>query len=242
MNTILKTLSRPLAAGLGAFVLYAATLVLPSQASAADAPWTNTFNLGTITTTSPTFKDWDPADGGSFGAAFVFKDNDTGVLNASGYSQSGFLNYTRRSPEPYSYSNANLFQNNYTFSLDKASSLALNIGLSVDSSAVAAFESALSISLTGKNGYSWQGTIAGASWEKIWGNLEAGDYTLSISGKYGANGRGAEGFIQGYDAVFAAGEAQPGDVPLPAALVLLGTALAGAGVYGRRKTKVAQAA
>ncbi|MBE1237696.1 VPLPA-CTERM sorting domain-containing protein [Phaeovibrio sulfidiphilus] len=242
MNTILKTLSRPVVAGLGAVALYAATLMFPSHASAADAPWTNTFNMGTISATSSTFNKWDPKAGGSFGASFVFKNNEIGVLNASGLGQAGYMNYTRKSPERYSYSNANLFQNNYTFALDKASSFALNIGLGIDTAVIAAFEGPLAISLSSKTGYTWNGTITGASWEKIWGNLEAGDYTLSISGKYGADGRGAESFIQGYSATFLAGEAQPGDVPLPAALVLLGTALAGAGVYGRRKATAARAA
>ncbi|MBE1236743.1 VPLPA-CTERM sorting domain-containing protein [Phaeovibrio sulfidiphilus] len=129
------------------------------------------------------------------------------------------------------------FTNTYDFSLHKDSSLNLALNLTGKDGTQTSFAGeSLTVRLTGKNGFSFTETFGGVNWSHIWGNLKAGDYTLSISGQYGLDAKCTrDGFLQGYQGSFSVGDATPGDVPLPGALILLGSALAGAGAWGRRK-------
>ncbi|MBE1237801.1 hypothetical protein IHV25_09095 [Phaeovibrio sulfidiphilus] len=136
------------------------------------------------------------------------------------------------------------FTNTYTFSLERSSNLSMNLFSGeeavrrgfLSSGYEGLLNNSLLITLTGDNGFSETRKVTAATWSSVWSDLAAGNYTLSIAGKYGYklmpdyNGL----LVQGYGGEFNISDAAPGDVPLPGALVLLGTALAGAGAYGRR--------
>lgn len=84
------------------------------------------------------------------------------------------------------------------------------------------------------------GQSQNGGWLINFSGLEQGNYRLSLSGEVGLVHPDVEKYFQGqsYLVELAAGNAgDPSQVPLPGALVLLGTALAGGGVMMRRKSK-----
>ncbi|MBE1236927.1 hypothetical protein IHV25_04605 [Phaeovibrio sulfidiphilus] len=90
-------------------------------------------------------------------------------------------------------------------------------------------------------GVNWTGVLDGKAGmgdlSAVWAYLESGDYVLSLSGTIGGfldgslDGLDFRGQYAGFSVTFS-------DVPLPGALVLLGTALAGAGAVARRRHRV----
>lgn len=89
-------------------------------------------------------------------------------------------------------------------------------------------------------GVSWTGIVDGKSGAEslsaVWAYLERGDYVLTMSGMIGGFGTGS---LDGLDfrGQYASFDVRFNDVPLPGALVLFGTALAGAGAIGRRRQR-----
>ncbi|MBE1236742.1 VPLPA-CTERM sorting domain-containing protein [Phaeovibrio sulfidiphilus] len=228
---------------MGMAVLLVSVLFSPLTANAAVRDMH--FDLGTISKEG-TGGHWKPSAGGKFTATYTSATIvGTGPVAAFG---------TARGEKGYSEVKASLggvsfhkpsksFTNTYAFSLHKDSSLNLDLAVgkyAVETNhlgaATAFVNNSLTVTLTGKNGFTESLTVTGGKWSNLWGKLKAGDYVLSISGEYGFEKAKVLGaFHQGYAGSFQVGDVQPGDVPLPGALVLLGTALAGAGVWGRRK-------
>ncbi|MBE1237802.1 hypothetical protein IHV25_09100 [Phaeovibrio sulfidiphilus] len=234
-----------------AAILFTVMLV-PSAANAAVVGGT-TINLGALKGTGTVN---EATQVGTFNSTFSAK------LNFSGSEDLSIVSSARGAfgtPSGRGYgmgisagSPSVAFTNNYTFSLERASNLSMNVfnGYEAVRRGLLApgfqglYNNTFQVTLTGDNGFSQTRDVTAASWAAVWSDLAAGNYTLSISGRYGYQRISSMSgmLLQGYGGVFNISDAAPGDVPLPGALILLGTAITGAGVWGRRRTRKTRAA
>ncbi|MBE1236902.1 hypothetical protein IHV25_04480 [Phaeovibrio sulfidiphilus] len=227
--------NRLLGAVLGAIALLASTAFAPATASAADY----SLNMG------------------SFGQAGKPWDASTVVLNGEfwrPFERESVKHYLwgkrpdRTTWETSFYSapkgsgnTAATFSDAYSFSLKTAASMAFSLRL-WENSTRDFTDGLLSVKLEGPNGFLRTSDVSTAErFSTLWANLEAGNYVLRISGAYTPEINPERGkFHIGYVSGMTFSEPL-GDVPLPGALVLLGTALAGAGITARRTAKAAKA-
>ncbi|MBE1236901.1 hypothetical protein IHV25_04475 [Phaeovibrio sulfidiphilus] len=218
----------------GAAALFASAVFAPATAEARDYR----IKLGSFST-SLSERD---ANGAQLTGIFQKYDNKKDLLHLVAGKKAGsdsWLTEVFTAPVP-SGSNQE-FSDSYSFSLKTGATLSLTLSLGAQSLDVA--DKTLIVRLTRADGTQDVRTAGTHNTSlHVFSNLAAGDYTMSIAGAYGAEGKSLDltGYRVSYDASMSFGE-PVGDVPLPGALVLLGTALAGAGVTARRKAKAAKA-
>ncbi|MBE1237152.1 hypothetical protein IHV25_05760 [Phaeovibrio sulfidiphilus] len=209
--------ARPaLVAALGALALILTSLASPSSAWAA---YVKDVDLGNISVKTDT---WNPEENIVRISAHFNFDGAGGVrgsvLNSSG--QSRWSDRTQTGSQ---------FTMNYRFSLYDQASIALFGG-----NVIKGVTHEYNVTLTGPEGdvvYSGLSTKI-----PLLSGLKGGEYVLTFDGKVPS----PKDMIFEFSMSTFGGT--PGDVPLPGALVLLGTAVAGAGVVARRRAARAKQA
>ncbi|MBE1237198.1 VPLPA-CTERM sorting domain-containing protein [Phaeovibrio sulfidiphilus] len=228
------------AAFVGVSVFLAAAFL---QAQAAQAAISSlNVDLGVISKTTKTSDGvYDPKTGGTLFAKYAStatgKTEGTTVLQAFTEGPKGRVKAPKAEQGLWDQDRKRSFRNVYKFSLHETASLKLD--LTRLSPGVNSWDNFMNVVLEDKNGNTiFSKNVGMVDWSHTWSKLAAGEYSLVLRGNYGfmnASGDFDREMLHGYNAKFSVDSPNPGDVPLPGALILLGTALAGAGVYGRRK-------
>ncbi|MBE1237150.1 hypothetical protein IHV25_05750 [Phaeovibrio sulfidiphilus] len=209
------------AAALGVLGLFAAMLATPDSAEAA---YVRDVDLGNISVKTDT---WDPSvDKASSVLKFRYGENKR--VEGSTWTAAGETVWT----DPIA--RGENFTINYRFSLYDQASIKFYGGI-VDDGRMWSRD----ITLTGPDG-----TVlySGPSLKlDTLSNLAGGNYVLSLSGSHSAYTTDYYYYYLSLNA-FGGNAPEPGDVPLPGALLLFGSALAGAGVVARRRAAKAKMA
>lgn len=210
-------------AALGALALLVGSF---SMTSVAGAAFVQDVDLGNISVRTET---WNPSTDSVVLGLWFNRQNQPGI--------SGF-NVTRDGEVKWDDASArgSEYTVNYNFSLYHGGTLTMN-GPGFQ---VGPFSAYQTLTLTGPDGkVVFHNPELASTWNQnrfpTLSQLQGGDYVLSISGKAPTLGTAYFYMSLNADGGSALPPSQPGDVPLPGALLLLGTALAGAGLYGRKK-------